>query len=521
MDNDATQPEDTTLEMVSREPQDVRSSRRKPLIYLCAGVTCCLAAATVLAITRTQSPEELAINSAPPERSVLTEQVKKQQLKARIVARGNITMPEATALSCKPDASAQKHIFTKQPNFKNKLNEGDVIAAVNGRPLIFLTGTNETFREIKPNVKGTDVQQLQAALKRLNHYNGPENGTFDHATQQAVHKLYKTQGYEAQTTGSEAQSRVEAARQQHQQAQTTLDNTLEELANQQKPPAEKDKLVAETQLTEARAALKKAEETKRNIEQAKVQVRLAELTLAEINTPKDTTKAKAAVQTAKQSLKDAKKSLDQATANAGVVIPFCEIIFAPGNPAALLKPATNQQQNPAGAAPANPNGPSANAPGWGRLSAGAPIITSKIMSNQQKSLKDGAVAKLWINGDDTEPTTGTIQNTTANNTSLSGQKTITIKPDTNLDYDLIGRDIKITIPVGDSQKPVLSVPVSALHATADGGAKVIKVTRNGDQTNQQDIAVRPGVSADGLVEVTPHNNTELAEGDHVRIGGLK
>ena len=80
--------------------------------------------------------------------------------------------------------------------------------------------------------------------------------------------------------------------------------------------------------------------------------------------------------------------------------------------------------------------------------------------------------------------------------------------------DLIGANVRITIPVGGTAGPVLAVPVAALSASADGSTRVEVAMDNGET---RFVTVEPGLSAIGLVEVTPLEG-ELVEGDRVVVG---
>ena len=80
--------------------------------------------------------------------------------------------------------------------------------------------------------------------------------------------------------------------------------------------------------------------------------------------------------------------------------------------------------------------------------------------------------------------------------------------------ELVGSNVKVVIPVGGTAGEVLAVPAAALSATADGSTRV--EVREPDGTTRF-VRVEPGLSADGLVEITPLDG-EIAEGDLVVIG---
>ncbi len=79
---------------------------------------------------------------------------------------------------------------------------------------------------------------------------------------------------------------------------------------------------------------------------------------------------------------------------------------------------------------------------------------------------------------------------------------------------LVGRNVKIVIPVGGTEGPVLVVPNAALSATA-GGLTRVEVEQPDGATRF--VVVEPGLSTGGRAEVTPVDG-ELNEGDLVVVG---
>jgi multidrug efflux pump subunit AcrA (membrane-fusion protein) len=78
---------------------------------------------------------------------------------------------------------------------------------------------------------------------------------------------------------------------------------------------------------------------------------------------------------------------------------------------------------------------------------------------------------------------------------------------------LLGASVKLTIAVRSTGSDVLAVPVSALFVTVKGTSRVQVL--DGDSTRT--VTVRPGLSAQGLVEVTPVDGS-LTAGDRVVVG---
>lgn len=79
--------------------------------------------------------------------------------------------------------------------------------------------------------------------------------------------------------------------------------------------------------------------------------------------------------------------------------------------------------------------------------------------------------------------------------------------------NLVGASVRLTIPIESSGGAVLAVPVSALTLAPDGTSRV---QRNAGGTTEF-VAVRPGLTADGYVEVTATEGS-LKAGDLVVIG---
>ena len=78
---------------------------------------------------------------------------------------------------------------------------------------------------------------------------------------------------------------------------------------------------------------------------------------------------------------------------------------------------------------------------------------------------------------------------------------------------LEGFSLRLTIPIESTGGAVTAVPVSALSLTPDGTSRV-QVADNGVF---EFIAVVPGLSANGFVQVTPVDGT-LTPGQLVVIG---
>jgi multidrug efflux pump subunit AcrA (membrane-fusion protein) len=83
-----------------------------------------------------------------------------------------------------------------------------------------------------------------------------------------------------------------------------------------------------------------------------------------------------------------------------------------------------------------------------------------------------------------------------------------------LPEEIVGANVRVTIPVSSTGGAVLAVPAAALSATANGST--ILEVENEDRTLRT-VTVEAGLAAGGLVEVTAIEG-ELAEGDLVVVG---
>jgi multidrug efflux pump subunit AcrA (membrane-fusion protein) len=89
---------------------------------------------------------------------------------------------------------------------------------------------------------------------------------------------------------------------------------------------------------------------------------------------------------------------------------------------------------------------------------------------------------------------------------------VEVEPE-ELPDELIGQNVKVTIPVSTTEGEVLAVPAAALSARADGST-IVQVDDDGVLRT---VEVTAGLAAEGLVSVEPASG-ELSEGDLVVVG---
>jgi peptidoglycan hydrolase-like protein with peptidoglycan-binding domain len=91
-----------------------------------------------------------------------------------------------------------------------------------------------------------------------------------------------------------------------------------------------------------------------------------------------------------------------------------------------------------------------------------------------------------------------------------------VHPSKPLAAALNGENVLVTVQTGQTEGPVLTVPVAALVTSASGTSYVTMVGGHGKQA---DVPVTPGISENGYVQVTPAKPGALAAGDRVVVSG--
>ncbi len=93
---------------------------------------------------------------------------------------------------------------------------------------------------------------------------------------------------------------------------------------------------------------------------------------------------------------------------------------------------------------------------------------------------------------------------------------LTVHPSAPLPAALNGQNVLVSVATGQTEGPVLTVPVAAIVTNASGGSFVTVVGAGGRQNR---VAVTPGISENGYVQVSPAKPGGLAAGDRVLVSG--
>jgi peptidoglycan hydrolase-like protein with peptidoglycan-binding domain len=93
---------------------------------------------------------------------------------------------------------------------------------------------------------------------------------------------------------------------------------------------------------------------------------------------------------------------------------------------------------------------------------------------------------------------------------------LAVTPSKPLPAALNGENVLVTVETGRTEGPVLTLPVAAVVTTGSGTSYVTVAGPGGKQTQ---VAVTPGISENGYVQVTPAKAGKLAAGDSVVVSG--
>ncbi|MEJ3748576.1 peptidoglycan-binding domain-containing protein [Actinomycetes bacterium KLBMP 9797] len=457
-----------------------RTVRRHRVVTAVAVASAVLSLAGMGSARFVKSPQQVAAEASAPEASLITAPVTSQVLASTLIFRG--TVGAASRVAVTPAVStaaggAAPVVSAVRVRAGQSVTAGQVLLEVSGRPLISLAGAVPAYRDLKPGDTGADVKQLQAALAALGHFRSAPDGRFGGTTKAAVTRLYTAIGYDVPTTGGPEGAEDRAALQAARDAVVAAERAVATLKRR----------IAAGDTTVAAGG-----------EPLPEQLRYLERDLAK-----------------------ARDNEAYLKAHTGPRVPAAEVAFLPRFPARVETLGAR-----AGAPVAAP---------LVTLSTGDLVVTSGLDPAQAELLAAGMPAQIdaEVLGESTTGTVHRVDPVTTDAAPPAGspdpsgaaasgdeapagapQAPVTVTPTTRLPAAWNGHDVRVTVTAAATTRPVLAVPVAAIATRADGTAVVTVVRGDGATTP---VVVRAGVSADGLVEVTPTGG-DLAAGDLVSVG---
>ncbi|MFJ5019332.1 peptidoglycan-binding protein [Streptomyces griseoluteus] len=456
------------------------SSRSKQLGIVVAAVAV-VGAGGWFAGAQMQSPADAAAAHQPPKAGPVTVAVEHRSLTASVVAQGSVEFASPQGLSLAgPVGSAGpgsggasggdgggSQLVTKLPAVGKEVKEGDVLMQVSGRPVLVLRGSVPMYRTLGPGTSGDDVKQLERALARLGFDPGTITGKYTQQDATAVVRWYKSKGFAANEPSVADKQQL---------------GTLQQAVT-----------AAQQALLDARSGDGKDSRGSSHELQVK---------------------------SAQQQLNTANQALSAFQASYGTKVPAGEVIFLSDLPARLDKVSVKLGEAPSGPI--------------GTVTSSRVVVQAVVPGSDAKLLHKGMTAEVETAGgktvegrvvamgddvpkeDASDGKDGTDSGSGGGGSTGSGDSApvpVQISlPTGELSKDA-GGTAKVTICVGSSDGEVLTVPIAALHTSADGQAKV-RVKRDGSTL---DVPVKAGLSAQGQVEVTPVSGG-LKPSDQVVVG---
>lgn len=449
-----------------------------------------------------ESPADRAARAKPPAAAPVTALVERRTLESNVVTRADMVFDGALDVEVDTSSLADTPIVTAMDVAEgDTIAEGQVLAGINGRPVVALTGEIPVYRTMQPGMSGPDVEQLEAALTRLGFDPGSVDDVYDAQTSSAVAAMYGTLGYAAPAAAPDAIADLAVARQADVAASDALDAAEAALTAASEPPAASERLAADAAVNDAQRALDVAVAVD---DQAAAAAAAEQLAIAierrrERNAAPDVGAERAAVTKAQSAKEQSERGLSDAVVAAGAPAPSAELVFVPVLPR-RVDAVHAERGRPLDAALVTLTGVD--------LVAHATLTAadrSLLTVGMPADIDGGAVtAAARISSIETDPTTGT------------STAVITVDaPAAESVATLAGLNVKVTIPIGSTAGDQLVVPLAALTAGGDGEARVDVVEPDGSTSV---VLVEVGLSADGFVEVHAREPGTLHAGDAVVVG---
>ena len=224
--------------------------------------------------------------------------------------------------------------------------------------------------------------------------------------------------------------------------------------------------------------------------------------LDELLKPPDLTALQRQADESEADLETARNDLDKLEQEYGIWIPAGEVIFLKRTPVRVDAITSELGSRVSG--------------GFMTVTGSDLAVRGSVLVRDVSLVREGGEARIE-DASLTEPIPGSIrllENRSGTRNVASDRHYMEITATGEIPDDLVGKNVRIVIPVGGTAGEVWAVPAAALSATADGA---VRIEIAGEDGSTRFVAVEPGLSAQGLVEVTPLDG-EIAIGDRVVVG---
>ncbi|WP_327253257.1 hypothetical protein [Streptomyces sp. NBC_01244] len=501
--------------------------RRRWVVGVAAGSV--LLSGVGVAVAQVIKPPRAAADSAASAPGVLTAPVEQRVLVASVIVRGTVTARQSvdvTPVGGAPGAAGA--VVTKLPvAVGGRVEEGQVLLEVSGRPVIALRGTLPAYRDLKPGSEGGDVAQLQQSLARLGHATGADGaGRFGEGTKAALSALYASAGYDPLPALPDGNASVADARTAVTSAERAVEDARDAVDRAGKvapvpptvpPPASPSPASPSASPGASPSASPSVSPGPRGTDPRAVDGKGSGADPDPAPGPEaDLNGLRKQVERAKEDLSTARARLVEALAAVGPMAPVAEVVFLSGFPARVDSIASKVGAQVSGKVLT--------------VSAGDLVVTGRLQEYQRALVRPGrrveitseatgvtaaaSVASVADTRGQEQPATGTGQSSGRQPPAPNGYVMV-IRPEAPLDPRLAGQDVRLTIEAASTGGEVLVVPVSAVSAAADGRTYVTVLEADGVRRR---VRVTTGTTGGGDVEVRPAEGDRLAEGERAVVG---
>lgn len=406
-----------------------------------------------------------------------------------------------------------KGVVTALPAAGDVVPTGQVLYAVDGRPVLTLHGSTPLWRDLALGDTGPDVLALREALAALGYQAGDASSDrFDEPLADALGALYRDRGYPepkdlpgTSAAREEAEQAAATARAELAQAQAALAEKTSGPTAGEQARAEAAVAAAQRALDAATAAEQASEQaaaegsdttdgTVQSVAEATEQLRTAQAELADLGETADATAERAQVAAARTALEAAEQKVAAAGTNG---VRSGEIVMVPADavridtvPAVLGQTAAETVLTWTGTS----------------VRGYADLTTS-----QAQQVATGTEVDLTL--PDSTTVAGTVAAVEPARTGEDGLETgptlVVDLPDQEALADVGLPAVKITLPAQEADD-ALVVPVTALLALAEGGY-ALEVVNPGEPARTTLVPVEVGLVADARAQVITEDVDEGAQ----------
>lgn len=482
------------------------------------------------------SPAEAAANAEPPEAGPITVAAENRVISSDVVARGDAVYDDAVQVKIEASETGGGGVVTGAvPEVGTVVEAGMVLLEVKGRPVIVLPGELPVYRTLQVGASGPDVVQLQASLGEMG-FDAGASGVYDAATASAVAALFTQAGYTPPEPPEGTEEALEQAQQAVNSAQTSLDRAKADLTAAQAGPPQSTRIENQNGVNSAQRTLNLAKKCTGvpeeeavgtdcegwngpSVGDAQDALNLAIATRDEA-LQVDTSGEVASRDGAQRELDSAIEALSKARDDVLTPLPASEIIFLANLPRRVDSVAVERGSTISGSVMS--------------ISGAVLEIVAKVDDADAALLTVGQEATLTsgdleipatiaeLNAADTRNQTnadGTTNSNSNSNNSANDNRTEVVLHPTDLTEEqrsqIVGTNVRVTIPVESTGGEVLAVPVAALTAGA-GGETRVEVMRPGAEAPEL-VIVETGLAADGYVQIVS-SEPAIKAGDLVVVG---